>query len=148
MNFARFLSTLLFIAFMLCFSSSGASAQEISSTISPTKATFRDGNFSYDLSEKDFANTPSWNQDNSELPLSLTQAVKIARDTMPRFIKKAENLKVREIVMQTMGNNKWFYSVKFSCFGAQCYEQKERTFTAIVKLDGTIVEPKKIKIEK
>jgi hypothetical protein len=60
MNFTKFLSALLFAAFVLCFSSSEASAQEISITISPTKAIFRDANFSYDLSEKDFANTSSW----------------------------------------------------------------------------------------
>jgi len=131
----------------MCFSSTITFAQQSSSSISPTKATFRDDNFAYNLSDKDFANTPSWNQDDGEPPLSLSQAVKIARENLPRFVKKADNLKIREITLQSMGNNKWFYRVKFVCFGMQCREQEVRGFTAIVKLDGTIIEPKKIKIE-
>ena len=147
MNQTKFLSSLYLIAFAFCFSTSIASAQESSAIISPTKATFRDANFAYNLSDKDFANTPSWNQDDGEPPLSLSQAVKTARENMLRYVKKADIMKVREITLQSMGNNKWFYRVKFSCYGMQCREQEVRNFTAIVKLDGTIIEPKKIKIE-
>jgi hypothetical protein len=147
MNFTKFLSPLLFTAFVICFSSGITFAQQSTSSISPTKATFRDDHFAYNLSDKDFANTPSWNQDEGEPPLSLSQAVKIARESVPRFVNKADNLKIREITLQSMGNNKWFYRVKFVCFGMQCRGQEVRGFTAIVKLDGTIIEPKKVKIE-
>jgi hypothetical protein len=56
-------------------------------------------------------------------------------------------MKVSDVTLQRMGQDKWYYRVRFSCFGGQCRTLEVRSFVAIVKMDGTIIEPKKIKIE-
>lgn len=150
MPFNRFFPKLILTAFLVCLSSIAASAQEAPTNPAPTRratATFRSENFQYKLSDADFANTPSWNEAESEPPLSVKEAVKIARETAPRFVKGAETWKVRRVELFNMTGNKWFYRIHLVCSGAPCRDLSDRSFVSIVKMDGTIVEPKKIIVE-
>jgi len=147
MNSTKLLSLLILGVFVVCFSASSVAAQEITKPAPTRKATIRGESFAYKLSDQDFANTPSWNQEEGEPPLSISRAVKIARENLPRFVKSADVLKIRQVTLQSMGEDRWFYRIDFFCFGVHCREIEIRSFTAVVKMDGTIVEPKKITIE-
>jgi hypothetical protein len=146
MNLKTLLSTLLFAFCVLCFLSVGTPAQETKTTVRRSSGFSGDG-YAYKLTDLDFVNTPSWNEDEGEPPLSLARAVKIARENLPRFVKSAESWKMRAVMLQSMGEDKWFYRIHFVCSGAPCRELESRNFMAIVKLDGTVVEPKKVTIE-
>jgi hypothetical protein len=107
------------------------------------------GSYTYKFNKQDFENTPLWNQEEGEPPLSVSRAIKIARENLPRFVKSAETWKIRVVTLQSIGENenKWFYRIDFFCTGAVCQEVEDRIFTAIVKMDGTILEPKRVTIE-
>lgn len=111
-------------------------------------STYLTRSYAYKLTDQDFANTPSWNQEDGEPPISITQALKIARANLPNYVEKAELWKSRMITLQNFGEDKWYYRIHFFCFGAGCREIENRSFEAIVKMDGNIVEPKKVTIEK
>lgn len=152
MQFNRFFPKLILTAFLFCLSSIAAAAQTAPTSPSPptprrASATFRGENFQYKLTDADFANTPSWNEAESEPPISVKEAVRIARETAPRFVKGSETWKVRRVELLNMFGDKWFYRVQLFCFGAQCRELSDRSFMSIVKMDGTIVEPKRIVVE-
>ena len=134
------------VACVMCLLSTNAFSQETKSTVRRT-TTFRGDSYAYKLTDQDFANTPSWKQDEGEPPLSVSRAVKVARENLPRFVKSAETWKMRMVTLQSMGEEKWYYRIHFFCSGAVCREIEDRSFTAIVKMDGTIVEPKKVTIE-
>jgi hypothetical protein len=146
MHLIKFFSSVLLTAFLLCLLSSITFAQESTRPPQTARASIRTENFAYKLSDDDFVNTPSWNQED-EPPLSLSRAVKIARENMPRFVKMPEIMKVSDVTLQRMGQDKWYYRVRFSCFGGQCRDLEVRSFVAVVKMDGTFIDPKKIKIE-
>jgi hypothetical protein len=150
MQFNRFFPKLILNAFLICLSSIAASAQTAPTNPEPSRratATFRGESFQYKLSDADFANTPSWNENESEPPLSAKEAVRIARETAPRFVKGVETWKIRRVELFNMTGDKWFYRIHFTCLGAQCRDLSDRSFVSIVKMDGTIVEPKKIIVE-
>jgi hypothetical protein len=146
MNLIKFLPSVSSAAFLFCFLSNVTFAQQPTRPPQAARASIRTENFAYKLSDEDFVNTPSWNQED-EPPLSISRAVKIARENMPRFVKMPEIMKVSDVTLQRMGQDKWYYRVRFSCLGGQCRDLEVRSFVAIVKMDGTIIEPKKIKIE-
>ena len=146
MNFKMLLSLLFFVTCTVCFSSVDTLGQETKPTVRRT-TTFRGESWAYKLTDQDFANTPSWNQDEGEPPLSVSRAVKVARENLPRFVKNAESWKIRIVTLQSMGEEKWYYRIHFFCSGAVCREIEDRSFAAIVKMDGTIVEPKKVTVE-
>ncbi len=146
MNFKTLLSSLFFAACAVFFLSINTLAQETKTTVQRSTG-FRGDGYAYKLTDRDFANTPSWNQDEGEPPLSVSRAVKVARENLPRFVKNAESWKMRMVMLQSIGEDKWYYRIHFLCFGVVCREIEERSFMAIVKMDGTIVEPKKVTIE-
>ena len=146
MDLKRFLPSFFLMAFVPGFLCSASFAQDVTRPTQAAQASIRTENFAYKFSDEDFANTPSWNQED-EPPLSLSRDVKIARENMPRFVKSAENMKVSDLTLQRMGLDKWYYRIRFSCLGGQCRNLEVRSFVAVVKMDGTIIEPKKIKLE-
>jgi len=146
MKFKTLISPLFFVASAFYFLSVDTYSQDTKPAVRRT-ATFHGGSWAYKLTDRDFADTPSWNQDEGEPPLSVSRAVKVARENLPRFVKNAESWKMRMVTLQSMGEEKWYYRIHFFCSGAACREIEDRVFTAIVKFDGTIVEPKKVTIE-
>ena len=141
------LSSFIIAVSAVCFFSVNSFGQEIKTPVRRS-VTFTDSNYAYKLTDLDFQNTPSWNQEDGEPPLSVSRAVKAARENLPRFVQSAEAWKIRMVTMQSIGDDKWYYRIYFSCLGTACREIENRSFTAIVKMDGTIVEPKKVTIEK
>jgi hypothetical protein len=146
MNLKMLFSSFILAACAVWFLPANAFAQE-TKTIVRRSTSFRGDSYAYKLTDQDFVNTPSWNQDEGEPPLSVSRAIKIARENLPRFVKNAETWKMRIATLQSMGEDKWYYRIHFFCSGVVCREVEDRTFTAIVKMDGTIVEPKKVTIE-
>lgn len=146
MKFKTLLSS-LFIAVCAVFCLSiNTLAQETKQTVQESAGFSGDG-YSYKFTNLDFADTPSWNQEEGEPPLSISRAVKIARENLPRFVKNAESWKMRMVMLQRIGEEKWYYRIHFFCFGAACREIETRNFMAIVKMDGNIVVPKKVTVE-
>jgi len=146
MNLKMLFSSFFFAACALCFLSICTFAQETKTTVRRS-ASFRGDSYAYKLTDQDFANTPSWNQDEGEPPLSVSRAIKVARENLSRFVKNAETWKMRIVTLQSLGEDKWYYRIIFSCSGVACREEGDRAFTAIVKMDGTLIEPKKVTIE-
>lgn len=146
MNFNTLRRQLLFAACAICFLASDNSGQEARPSGEP-RATFQTQSHAYQLFDQDFAGTPSWKQDEGEPPISVGRAIKIARENLPRFVKSAESWKVDMVTLKDMVKDKWYYRIDFLCRSADCQEGRGRHFMAIVKMDGTIVEPKKVIIE-
>ena len=146
MSFKTLLPRFFFASCAICFLSIDSLGQETKANAEP-RATFQSQRYAYQLFEHDFVNTPSWNKDEGEPPLSVGRAIKIAREHLPRFVKDAASWKVDMVTLKDVVTDKWFYRIDFLCRSAVCREAKERHFMAIVKMDGTIVEPKKVIIE-
>jgi hypothetical protein len=146
MNFKTILLSAIFVACSICFLPIDTFSQETKPPIQ-RRTTHLSYSYAYKLTNQDFANTPSWNPSEDEPPLSVNNALKIARENLPRFVKNAESWKMRMIMLQSMEENKWYYRIHFFCFGATCREVEDRSFTAIVKMNGTLVEPKKVTVE-
>lgn len=119
------------------------SAQEKKSITRPS-GSIRGETYSYKYTREDFAETPSWNSENGEPPLSMTRALAIARANLPRFVADAENFKTGHITLRETGNDKWFYQISFICRAAECRDLPTRQFLVVVKMDGTLLEPKKL----
>ena len=111
-------------------------------------SSFRNGyTYSYEIDDDTVKNTPSWNPEKEDAPLSFRQAIDIARANLKRFAPKADDKwEVLEVKLQRIGTNypvrkddKWIYSVEFHCLLGKC--EVTDSFTFYVKLDGTIVEP-------
>jgi hypothetical protein len=121
------------------------------STLAQTKTSskasggIRGETYSYKYTEADFADTPSWKTENgSEPPISISQAVQLGKINLPRFVKSSDNWKIRHIFLINFNDDKWFYKISYNCFGGICSELETRQFTIVVKMDGTILQPKKI----
>lgn len=113
-------------------------------TTTKSTGSIRGETYRYRYTQDDFAETPSWNAENGEPPLSISRASTIARANLPRFVTGAENFKMRHAMLRATGNEKWFYQISYFCPGAVCRELPTRQFSIIVKMDGTILEPKRI----
>lgn len=120
------------------------------STLAQTKSSskasgsIRGENYSYKYTEADFADTPSWKVEDGEPPISISRAVQLVRINLPRFVESSENWKIRHIFLSNSNDDKWFYRISYTCFGMICRELEAREFSILVKMDGTILEPKKI----
>jgi hypothetical protein len=118
-------------------------AQSGSSTVA--SGGIRGETYSYKFTEADFADTPSWKaEDGNEPPVSISRAVQIGKINLPRFVENSEKWKLDHIILTNLHNDIWFYRISYECFGGICSELKTRQFTFVVKMDGTILEPKKV----
>ncbi len=112
---------------------------------SKASGSVRGETFSYKYTDRDFAETPSWTAEDGDPPLSVARAIQTARINLPRFVESSENWKIRRIHLQSLNNDKWFYNIAFTCSSEPvCRELPTRQFTILVKMDGSILEPKKI----
>jgi hypothetical protein len=110
--------------------------------------------YSYEIDDDTVKNTPSWNPEKEDAPLSFRKAIDIARANLKRFAPKADDKwEVYKVQLQRIGtnfpvrkNDKWIYEVEFYCFLGKC--DVNDSFTFYVKLDGTIVEPEVTSDEK
>lgn len=147
MKLKAFFSLFCLTIFGFVISISFTFAQETKPNIQRT-STFLSYNYAYKLTNQDFVNTPSWQPEDGEPPISITEALKIARENLPSYVEKANLYKSRMITLQNFSEDKWYYRIQFICFGLGCKEIENRSFATIVKMNGNIVEPKKVTIEK
>lgn len=134
---------LIIIAAFGCFCIA-VSAQDTKPIKRPS-GSIRGETYSYKYTKDDFTETPSWNGEDGEPPLSMSRAVAISRANLPRFVTSAENFKMQHIMLKQTGNDKWAYMISFNCMSSDvCRELPTRQFLIIVKMDGTILEPKRI----
>jgi hypothetical protein len=139
MKIKCFLTPLFFL--LVAFSLSVNTVQAQNSTLG---ASFSDGDneISYKVSDLDLAKTPSWKPEQGEPPVSLQRALEIARANLPRFVKNADDFKVKHIILSALGEDKWFYDFSFDCQANECLKNSRRYFKIMVTMDGEIVEPK------
>lgn len=99
---------------------------------------YGDSSVGYRIFEADLSDTPSWKPEHGEPPLALSQALDIARNNLPRFVRHADKLSVGKVDLQRFESDKWVYQVLFNCGdGGDCGD----SFWVYVKMDGTIFEP-------
>ena len=109
----------------------------------------RDGNeYNYHLATDDVKNTPSWSPLNGDPPLSMQNAIIIARDNLKRFVKNSDDWKVKSITLNEVDTQKWIYDISFACLKQECIKKFDMSFNLWVKMDGFIVEPEIKKKEK
>ncbi len=136
----RFFLTSLF--FLLVASSLSANAVHAQNSTLGASFSYGDNEISYKLSDLDLVKTPSWKPEQGEPPVSLQRALEIARANLPRFVKNADDFKVKHIILSPLGEDRWFYDFSFDCQGSECQKNSGRYFKIMVKMDGEIVEPK------
>jgi|ERR1044072_734803 hypothetical protein len=97
--------------------------------------------YSHKASEWDLANTPLWDAAREEPPLSLRKAVEIARGSLRRYVKKADDMSVERIELKQLGVDKWIYQIAFFCWEGVCEDEAGRYFRIFLKMDGSVIEP-------
>ena len=97
--------------------------------------------FRYDLQDSDFKDTPSWNPETEESPLSVPKVVAIARVNLQRFVSDAEKFEIEKIKLERFEPHKWLFEISFHCWDKQCSDTS-MSFPIFLKLNGSIVEPK------
>ena len=97
--------------------------------------------YAHKASEWDLANSPLWNPAREEPPLSLRKAVEIARESLRRYVKKADDMGVERIELRQLGVDKWIYTVAFYCWEGVCEDEAGRYFRIYLKMDGSVIEP-------
>lgn len=90
--------------------------------------------YTYSFSDTELDKQPVWQPEEGEPPVSVHQAVLIAKTQLPRFVANAHKYKVSSISLYKFGGNNWVYAITFN------YAIDE-IFQIFVKMDGLIVEP-------
>jgi hypothetical protein len=113
-----------------------------SSTRFSTSFHYEGNAYRYEVSDDDLVDTPSWNAEQNEPPLSPRDAAGIASTAFRRFVKTGEKWRVDGIAAHHVSAEKWIYDVSFSCSSARCVKETfTPRFSIILKMDGSVVEP-------
>jgi hypothetical protein len=103
----------------------------------------------YFITRERLAATPEWIFDGKTLPpLPLADAYRIASQWIAKKYPTMDSFRVRSYAVEQAGNsgapNRWYYTFDFVGVmnGAEVYGGP---FTAMVLMDGTIIEPREIK---
>jgi hypothetical protein len=96
--------------------------------------------FRYNVSDDDLKNTPSWNPESEESPLSNRKALDVARIALNRFVKNADRFEVDKINLERFEPHKWVFEIAFHCWDNRCSDTSD-SFTIFVKMDGSTIEP-------
>jgi hypothetical protein len=101
--------------------------------------------FRHEIRLSDFANVPVWQSDASEPPLSAGAAIRSARASLGRYVPSPELWRVKMVHLMEVGRGPhWYYRVMFICSDQACSKFNERSFSAVIKMDGNDVAPKRI----
>lgn len=126
--------------FVFIFTTLSAFAQ---TTKPRPKAKIRGDRYSYKIYDEDFVNTPKWNLDEGEPPVSISRAIQIAKVNLSRFVEASDKFRVRSIQLREFSNSgKWYYSIRFFCRGRVCRNLDIRSFQILVKMNESVIEPK------
>ena len=138
MKHTYILSSLALLLVSLHCSSGSVAAQNQSTSGS---LLYGGNTYSHKISAEDLADTPSWNPEQGDPPLSLRKALEIARGSLRRYKSKAEVMSVEKIELRQMGVEKWLYEVAFYCWKDVCEDKAGNGFRIYVKMDGSVIEP-------
>lgn len=95
----------------------------------------------YQITNNDLKGTPAWEPQKGDPPLSISKAVKIARDNVTIFVFDPKGWEPVSIRLTSTSKKRWYYFVTFNCTIPECVEGSGRGFNILVKLDGTVVRP-------
>ena len=106
----------------------------------------RDGQaYPIEIDDRLLRNTPSWDPETQEIPLSMPAAIRIARENLKRLAPKAnKDWLLVKADLQRIGQrrNKWIYEIEFYCYLSDSLcDGVDDLVTIWVKLDGKILEP-------
>ena len=96
--------------------------------------------FRYNITDDDFKNTPSWNPETDDSPLSTRKALDVARITLRRFAPDEATFEVEKINLERFEPHKWVFEISFHCWDNRCSDTAV-SFTVFVKMDGSVIEP-------
>ena len=96
--------------------------------------------FRYNITDDDFKNTPSWNPETDDSPLSTREALNVARTTLHRFVPDEARFEVEKINLERFEPHKWVFEISFHCWDNRCSDTAV-SFTVFVKMDGSVIEP-------
>jgi hypothetical protein len=135
--------TLILLALcLLTLSSTKAQAQMMGHGHGTTTTIdYKNLTFHYNLQDSDFTDTPSWNPETEESPLSVRKAVDIARVNLQRFVSDAEKFEIEKIKFERFEPHKWLLEISFHCWDNQCSDTSV-SFPIFLKLSGSVIEPK------
>jgi hypothetical protein len=96
--------------------------------------------FRYSFGDEDFKDTPSWNPETEDSPISSRKALDVARITLHRFVSDAAAFEVEKISLERFEPHKWVFEISFHCWDNRCSDTAV-SFTVFVKMDGVAIEP-------
>src|ERR1700686_167250 len=96
--------------------------------------------FRYSITDDDFKDTPSWNPEIDDSPLSTRKALDVARLTLHRFVPDEATFEVEKINLERFEPHKWVFEISFHCWDHRCSDTAV-SFIVFVKMDGSAIEP-------
>jgi hypothetical protein len=126
---------------LILFSATQVSAQAMGHGHGMTTHFLYNGlTFTYNISDADFKNTPSWHPETGDAPLATRDALDIARKMLNRFVPDGQRFEVEKINLERFEPHKWVFEVAFHCWDQRCSDTAV-SFTVFVKMDGSVIEP-------
>jgi len=98
--------------------------------------------FSTEFSPKDLLDTPSWNPEKGNPPISLVKAVKESRAFLKKYFPNYSSWEIERITCDQFGKGKWVYVVEFYLDQKASRDGRAASFSAFLKMDGNFFEPK------
>lgn len=141
MKLRSFLPILLTALFVLPAAAQDNPKEDID-FVSKASDIFRGRHYEYHLDSHDLKNSPDWTPGEGEPPLTIAQAVKIARGNFGLFVDDARGWEVSSLRLTSTSKHKWYYYVTVSCMKPVCAtDDSPRGFHLLIKLDGTVMQP-------
>lgn len=103
---------------------------------------FRGRWYEYHFDSNDLRDSPKWNPEQGEPPISIAQAAKIAENNFGLFVADAEGWEVSSLRLTSAGKNRWYYYVTVSCMTTECLNGSARGFHILILLNGQVLQPK------
>ena len=133
------------IFMFLCFSAFsltllGQDKESIDFVMS-ARSEFRGHYYEYVITNADLKDTPKWDSRNQEPPLSVLEALKIARNNLFIFVDDERGWEATSIRLTSTSKKRWYYFVSFSCTDTVCVEGSGSGFNILVKMDGNVIRP-------
>ena len=70
--------------------------------------------FDFNITEEQLNDTPSWQENADNPPLSARKAIQVAQAFLPKMIAKSEQWTLHKLSLEKMGDkDKWVYVVQF-----------------------------------
>lgn len=110
--------------------------------VSTSREEFRGRMYEYHLDNRDLKDTPDWKPGKGEPPLSIAAAVRIAENNFGLFVEDPTGWEISSLRLTSTSKHKWYYYVTVSCMKTVCLNGSARGFHLLIKLDGTVIQPK------